>query len=117
VGKAAVHPKQVKIINRFFCPTEEEIAEANTIVAAYEASPGGAIRVGDKMVDRPTTGQEIRFDEWRSYIRTDFIVVGKLLPQGADRYAAQFELYNVLNGQKLAGTEPGKELTATAPSL
>ena len=53
VGKAAVHPKQVKIINRLFCPTEEEIAEANTIVAAYEASLGGAIRVGDKMVDRP----------------------------------------------------------------
>jgi TolB protein len=71
----------------------------------------------DKMVDRPTTGQEIRFDEWRSYIRTDFIVVGKLMAQGADRYAAQFELYNVLNGQRLAGTEPGRELTATAPSL
>lgn len=71
----------------------------------------------DKMVDRPTTGQEIRFDEWRSYIRTDFIVVGKLMPQGADRYAAQFELYNVLNGQSLARTEPGQELTATASSL
>jgi (S)-citramalyl-CoA lyase len=53
VGKAAVHPKQVKAINRNFCPSAEEIAEAHTIVTAYEAGAGGAIRVGDKMVDRP----------------------------------------------------------------
>ena len=53
VGKAAVHPKQVKTINRNFCPTVEEVAEARAIVAAYEASSGGAIRVGMKMVDRP----------------------------------------------------------------
>jgi len=53
VGKAAVHPKQVKTINRNFCPSAEEIAEARTIVAAYEAASGGAIRVGKTMVDRP----------------------------------------------------------------
>jgi (S)-citramalyl-CoA lyase len=52
-GKAAVHPKQVKTINRVFSPTAEEVAEARSIVAAYEASSGGAIRVGNKMVDRP----------------------------------------------------------------
>ena len=68
------------------------------------------------LVDYPTSGQEIQFDAWRS-LRTDFIVVGKLTPQGGDRYAAQFELYNILNGQRLAGTEPGKELTATTASL
>lgn len=40
-GKAAVHPKQVKTINRKFCPTVEEVAEARSIVRAYEASSGG----------------------------------------------------------------------------
>ena len=60
------------------------------------------------MIDRPTAGDQIRFQDWR-YLKSDFIVVGKLTPDGADRYAAQFELYNVLNGQRLAG----QRLTAT----
>src|SRR5262245_38399040 len=54
------------------------------------------------MVDRPTAGDQIRFQDWR-YLKSDFIVVGKLTPDGADRYAADFELFNVLNGERLAG--------------
>jgi TolB protein len=64
------------------------------------------------MIDRPTTGEQIRFQDWR-YLKSDFIAVGKLLPEGGDRYAAQFELYNVLTGQRLAG----QRLTASADSL
>jgi TolB protein len=64
------------------------------------------------MIDRPTTGDQIRFQDWR-YLKTDFIAVGKLMPEGADRYAAQFELYNVLTGQRLAG----QRLTASTDSL
>jgi TolB protein len=63
------------------------------------------------MIDRPSSGDQIRFQDWR-YLRTDFITVGKLMPEG-DRYAAQFELYNVLTGQRLAG----QRLTASADSL
>jgi TolB protein len=64
------------------------------------------------MIDRPTAGDQIRFQDWR-YLKSDFIVVGKLAPDGADRYAATFELFNVLNGQRLAG----QRLTATTSSL
>jgi TolB protein len=64
------------------------------------------------MIDRPTAGDQIRFQDWR-YLKSDFIAVGKLLPEGGDRYAAQFELYNVLTGQRLAG----QRLTASADSL
>jgi TolB protein len=67
----------------------------------------------DKMIDRPSSGQEIRFEDWR-YLKSDFIVVGKLIPQGGDRYAAQFELYNVLNNQRLVSQE---NMSATAGSL
>ena len=63
------------------------------------------------MIDRPTQGDQIRFQDWR-YLKTDFITVGKLMPEG-DGYAAQFELYNVLTGQRLAG----QRLTANANSL
>ena len=64
------------------------------------------------MIDRPTAGDQIRFQDWR-YLKSDFIVVGKLSPDGADRYSAQFELFNVLNGERLAG----QQLTATSASL
>lgn len=64
------------------------------------------------MIDRPTTGEQIRFQDWR-YLKSDFIVVGKLTPEGAERYAAQFELYNVLTGQRLTG----QRLTAGSSSM
>src|SRR5690606_34597962 len=34
------------------------------------------------MIDRPTQGDQIRFQDWR-YLKTDFITVGKLTPEGA----------------------------------
>jgi TolB protein len=64
------------------------------------------------MIDRPTVGAQIRFQDWR-YLKSDFITVGKLIPEGSDRYAAEFELYNVLTGQRLAG----QRLTTSASSL
>ena len=64
------------------------------------------------MIDRPTSGEQIKFQDWR-YLKSDFIVVGKLSPDGADRYAAQFELYNVLTGQRLTG----QRLTSNTASL
>ncbi|WP_116812962.1 Tol-Pal system beta propeller repeat protein TolB [Steroidobacter cummioxidans] len=54
-----------------------------------------------EMIDRPVQGDQVRFQDWR-YLKTDFIAVGKLMPEGAG-FAAQFELYNVLTGQRLAG--------------
>jgi TolB protein len=64
------------------------------------------------MIDRPTAGDQIRFQDWR-YLKSDFIVVGKLTPNGGDRYTAQFELFNVLNGQRLTG----QTVSATAASM
>jgi TolB protein len=64
------------------------------------------------MIDRPSTGEQVRFQDWR-YLKTDYITVGKLMPEGEGRFAAQFELFNVLNGQRLAG----QRLTASADSM
>lgn len=64
------------------------------------------------MIDRPSAGDQIRFQDWR-YLKSDFIAVGKLIPEGPDRFAAQFELYNVLTGQRLTG----QRLTAGAGGL
>ncbi len=54
------------------------------------------------MIEKPTSGDQIQFADWR-LLKSNFVAVGKLTPDGADRYAVQFELYNVLNGQRLLG--------------
>jgi TolB protein len=54
------------------------------------------------MIDQPHTGAKIGFDDWRR-LSNDYILVGQLQPQGADRYNIVFELYNVLNRQRLLG--------------
>jgi citrate lyase subunit beta/citryl-CoA lyase len=52
-GKILIHPRQAPPVNRVFSPTAEEIEEARSLVAAFEAQGGGAIRLKGKMVDLP----------------------------------------------------------------
>lgn len=54
------------------------------------------------MIDQPHTGASVNFDDWRR-LSNDYIVVGQVQPLGADRYNIVFELYNVLNRQRLLG--------------
>lgn len=53
-GMLAIHPAQVDVINAAFTPSAEEIAEAQEIVALFEANPGvGTIGWKGGMLDRP----------------------------------------------------------------
>jgi citrate lyase subunit beta/citryl-CoA lyase len=53
-GKLAIHPDQVPVINAAFTPSQDDIRQAEEIVAAFEAHPdAGVLSVGGKMVDRP----------------------------------------------------------------
>jgi len=53
-GKLAVHPDQVPVINEAFTPTEEQIAKARNIIAAFEAKPkSGLVSVNGRLYDRP----------------------------------------------------------------
>jgi len=54
------------------------------------------------MIEEPHTGAKISFDDWRR-LGNDYILVGQVQPQGPDRYSISFELYNVLNRQRLLG--------------
>jgi citrate lyase subunit beta / citryl-CoA lyase len=54
VGRLAIHPDQVTMINHAYAPSEAEVAHARKIVAAFEANPGaGALSLDGKMVDFP----------------------------------------------------------------
>lgn len=53
-GMLAIHPGQVAVINAAFTPTEEELAGARAIVAAFAADPGaGVVSLDGHMLDRP----------------------------------------------------------------
>jgi TolB protein len=64
----------------------------------------GRFRTMDRkdIIDEPHSGAAIAFDDWRR-LNNDYIVVGNLVTQGADRFGISFELYNVLNHQRLLG--------------
>ena len=53
VGKAAIHPTQVSVIQEAFSPTADEIAWARKVVAAYEANAGGVLLVDGQLIERP----------------------------------------------------------------
>jgi citrate lyase subunit beta/citryl-CoA lyase len=54
VGRLAIHPAQVAVINEVFTPGPEQIAKAKAVVAAFAAQPNaGAVGIDGKMYDRP----------------------------------------------------------------
>lgn len=55
-GGACIHPAQVRVLNAAFAPGAEEIAHAEGVMAAFEASLAkgeGAVAYQGKMIDKP----------------------------------------------------------------
>ena len=52
-GKAAIHPRQVAVIQAAFSPSAEEVAWARRIVEAYDRNQGGVLLVDGKLIERP----------------------------------------------------------------
>ncbi|MDP9082951.1 MAG: Tol-Pal system beta propeller repeat protein TolB [Pseudomonadota bacterium] len=52
------------------------------------------------MIDQPHTGSAIAFDDWRR-LANDYVVVGQMQSTAAEGFSLTFELYNVLNRQRL----------------
>jgi len=53
-GKAAIHPKQIAVINETFSPSVDEVAAARRIVAAFEREGGtGLLVVDGKLIEAP----------------------------------------------------------------
>ncbi|RMF96588.1 MAG: Tol-Pal system beta propeller repeat protein TolB [Gammaproteobacteria bacterium] len=77
-------------------------ADVAGIIAADLARSGrfAPIPVAD-MLQRPTAGREVDFDDWR-ILGVEYLVVGRLLPAGED-FTIQFQLFDVLRGRQLLG--------------
>lgn len=60
-GKAAIHPRQIDIINELFSPSKEDVLYAQRILKEAKKDTKGAFSIGGKMVDTPiiTRAQKI----------------------------------------------------------
>jgi citrate lyase subunit beta / citryl-CoA lyase len=64
VGKMAIHPAQVPIINAVFAPSAEALARAQAIADAFAQNPGaGVVGIGGVMYDRPHLHRAMRLLE------------------------------------------------------
>jgi len=61
IGRIAIHPDQVGVINAAYMPSPEEVAHAERIVAAFAAEPSvGTVGIDGKMYDLPHLRQAER---------------------------------------------------------
>jgi TolB protein len=54
------------------------------------------------MLQKPSKGADIDFSDWR-ILGTEVVVVGEILPNGADNYMIQFQVFDVFRGSQILG--------------
>jgi citrate lyase beta subunit len=52
-GKAAIHPKQIPVINRVFSPSAAEIERARRIIAEFDKNPDGLLMIDGALIEKP----------------------------------------------------------------
>ncbi|MBM3486775.1 MAG: CoA ester lyase [Alphaproteobacteria bacterium] len=60
LGKAAIHPDQIPIINRVFSPSPETIERARRIVAAFAENKDGLLVVDGQLIEKPVLRTMLR---------------------------------------------------------
>ena len=56
----------------------------------------------DKMLQKPTDGADVDFQDW-SFVGVEAVVVGKVIQTGANAYTLQFQLFDVFGHKQLVG--------------
>lgn len=56
----------------------------------------------DKMLQKPTEGADVDFQDW-SFVGVEAVVVGKVVQTGANAYTVQFQLFDVFGRKQLVG--------------
>ena len=94
----------------------EQAAESFDVaqLVSNDLTRSGRFKTMDRkdMIEQPHAGAAIAFDDWRR-LSNDYIVVGQMAAIAPDRYTITFELYNVLNRQRLLNYQ----ITANKPGL
>ena len=56
----------------------------------------------ENMLQKPTTGAELDFDDW-SFVKAEAVVVGQVVQTGENAYTVSFQLFDVFRRQQLVG--------------
>ena len=56
----------------------------------------------ENMLQKPTTGAELDFDDW-SFVKAEAVVVGQVVQTGENAYTVSFQLFDVFRWQQLVG--------------
>ena len=77
--------------------------DAAAVVAADLARSGRFAPLDRKdMLQRPTTGADVNFGDWRIQ-GSEALIIGRVLQPGPDQYEIQFQVFDVLRGEQLLG--------------
>lgn len=77
--------------------------DIDAVIAADLARSGRFAPIDENnMLQHPTTGVDIDFDDW-SIIGAEAVVVGRITQTGANAYSVQFQLFDVFRRQQLVG--------------
>ncbi|MDX1481881.1 MAG: Tol-Pal system beta propeller repeat protein TolB [Woeseiaceae bacterium] len=82
--------------------TEAPLDVAGVIAADLARSGRFDPTARENMLQRPTTGVDVDFDDW-SILGIEALVVGRVTQTGADSYTLQFQLFDVFGRQQLVG--------------
>jgi (S)-citramalyl-CoA lyase len=52
-GKAAIHPKQIPVVNAVFSPSAEDLERAHRIIDAFETGNSGLVVIDGKLIEKP----------------------------------------------------------------
>jgi citrate lyase beta subunit len=52
-GKAAIHPKQIPVVNAVFSPSAEDLDRARRIIDAFETGNSGLVVIDGKLIEKP----------------------------------------------------------------
>mgnify|MGYP001814818096 CR=1 FL=1 len=56
----------------------------------------------DKMLQKPTSGADVDFDDW-GFVNVEAVVVGSVIQTGENAYTLQFQLFDVFGQRQLVG--------------
>ena len=75
---------------------------AEVIAADLQRSGRFAPIAEENMLQKPTTGAELDFDDW-SFVKAEAVVVGRVVQTGDNSYDVSFQLFDVFGREQLVG--------------
>jgi TolB protein len=75
---------------------------AAVIAADLQRSGRFAPIAEENMLQKPTTGAELDFDDW-SFVKAEAVVVGRVVQTGDNAYDVSFQLFDVFGREQLVG--------------